>query len=173
MVPRPTVHPTRCAGWTWSLRDATRLPNPHPRAGDPPRRGVAQADCAGARDGKREAGNHPPLRTDAAREAGMSPHQAKQAARVAQLAGFMDFVAEKAEVGGGGRGHVVVANMPPRPRIVLPLCHLAPLLCGVVFLGQTQKRPERITPRPMASPGVKPCQPAPRPGKQGRTVTGF
>lgn len=39
----------------------------------------------GARDGKREAGDHLPLRSDMARDAGMSPHQAKQAVRVANV----------------------------------------------------------------------------------------
>ncbi len=39
----------------------------------------------GARDGKREAGDHPPLRSEMARDAGMSPHQAKQAVRVANV----------------------------------------------------------------------------------------
>ena len=39
----------------------------------------------GARDGKREAGARPPLREDAARESGLSPHQAKQAIRVANV----------------------------------------------------------------------------------------
>lgn len=39
----------------------------------------------GTRDGKREAGDHLPLRSDIARDAGMSPHQAKQAVRVASV----------------------------------------------------------------------------------------
>lgn len=39
----------------------------------------------GARDGKREEGTHPPLRSEMARSAGMSPHQAKQAVRVANV----------------------------------------------------------------------------------------
>lgn len=39
----------------------------------------------GARDGKREVGTHPPLRGEVAAEAGMSPHQAKQAIRVANI----------------------------------------------------------------------------------------
>lgn len=39
----------------------------------------------GARDGKREAGTHPPLRQEVAAQAGMSPHQAKQAVRVANV----------------------------------------------------------------------------------------
>lgn len=39
----------------------------------------------GARDGKREVGTHPPLRQEVAAKAGMSPHQAKQAVRVANV----------------------------------------------------------------------------------------
>ena len=39
----------------------------------------------GARDGKREVGAHPPLRGEVASDAGMSPHQAKQAVRVANV----------------------------------------------------------------------------------------
>ena len=39
----------------------------------------------GARDGKREAVDHPPLRSDAAREAGFSEHQQKQAVRIASV----------------------------------------------------------------------------------------
>lgn len=41
----------------------------------------------GARDGKREAGNHPPLRSEIAREAGMSPHQTKQAGATSRCPG--------------------------------------------------------------------------------------
>ncbi len=39
----------------------------------------------GARDGKREAGDHLPLRSDAAREVGFSSHQQKQAIRIAAV----------------------------------------------------------------------------------------
>lgn len=39
----------------------------------------------GARDGKREEGTRPPLRQEIARDAGMSPHQAKQAVRIANI----------------------------------------------------------------------------------------
>lgn len=39
----------------------------------------------GARDGKRGEGNHTPLRSDVAREAGMSKHQQVQAVRVANI----------------------------------------------------------------------------------------
>lgn len=39
----------------------------------------------GARDGKREAGTYPPLRSEVAAQVGMSPHQAKQAVRVANV----------------------------------------------------------------------------------------
>ena len=39
----------------------------------------------GARDGKREVGDRPPLRKEVARDAGITPHQAKQAIRVANV----------------------------------------------------------------------------------------
>ena len=39
----------------------------------------------GARDGKREGGDHLPLRTEAARDAGFSEHQQKQAVRIAAV----------------------------------------------------------------------------------------
>ena len=39
----------------------------------------------GARDGKQEVGAHPPLRGEVAAHAGMSPHQATQAVRVANV----------------------------------------------------------------------------------------
>lgn len=39
----------------------------------------------GARDGNREEGTHPPLRSEVAQSAGMSTHQAKQAVRIANI----------------------------------------------------------------------------------------
>lgn len=39
----------------------------------------------GARDGKREVADRPPLRGEIARDAGMSPHQSKQAQRIASV----------------------------------------------------------------------------------------
>ena len=47
---------------------------------------LAQIEAGqGARDGKREAGDHLPLRSDSARDAGFSPHQQKQAVRIAAV----------------------------------------------------------------------------------------
>ena len=52
---------------------------------------------------------------------------------IAEPAGVVDLVAAKAQVGGGGRGNVVVSNVAP----LTPMTgHLPPLLRGVVFLGQ-------------------------------------
>lgn len=58
----------------------------------------------GARDGKREVGDHPPLRKEAATSAGLSPHQAKQAIRV-------DNVPEAASF---SRSIGVTVKLPPR-----------------------------------------------------------
>lgn len=47
---------------------------------------LSQIDAAnGARDGKRDTGDHAPLRSDIAREAGMSRHQQTQAVRIAAI----------------------------------------------------------------------------------------
>jgi hypothetical protein len=54
---------------------------------------------------------------------------------IAYLPGFVNFFAGKADI--GGRGDLVLAgNMIPQRRAIRAGCHVAPFLCGVVFIGK-------------------------------------
>lgn len=55
---------------------------------------------------------------------------------VADLAGFVDFLSGQARVGDLGFPDILFGNFGAASQIVGGLCHFAPLLRGVIFVGQ-------------------------------------
>jgi hypothetical protein len=59
--------------------------------------------------------------------------------RIADRAGFVNFLAGKADI--GGRGDLVLAgNMIPQRRAIRAGCHVAPFLRRLVFVGKSALR---------------------------------